>query len=703
MRLLTFGAIASLIATGSACEGDHSCYGPLKDDVVLTRNVRRMQPDAQNATTCPRGPLEWGQINFLHTTDTHGWLEGHIKEPNYGADWGDYVSFTKHMKQKARKLGVDLLLVDTGDLHDGAGLSDATKPNGNISNAIFENIDYDLLTIGNHELYVTEIAYETFSNFSKVYGDKYLTSNVQIKNPVTQQFEYIGAKYRYFTTEQGLRIMAFGVLFDFTGNSNVSKVIKASDMVQQSWFNEAVNYTKPIDLFVLIGHNPVRTTVSSSTIGTVFKAIRSIKPDVPIQAFGGHTHIRDFVVYDNKATGLESGGPPTLRLLDIYLTGHTGRYCESLGWLAMSGIKSSTCKAKHNPKGVPNPTHSATPVKSTGTVSASVQLPSSTTPSSLRYARRYLDWNRLTFSYHAEGSQRYTSFDTSKGVQITSEITSDRSTLNLTDLYGCSPETYCQYCKPFLAEGNIFKLLQTALATVVVNETRKSIPRLIIINTGSVRFDLAKGPFTYDDSFIVSPFDDAFQFIPDVPYEQASKVLGILNAGAFQKKKRRDLGTADFSFSPVLADRDTCIDPPITHHYNGLTRRSKQGGRLIRRQSTAPTPGYTTTDDFGTDGDDTIHSKIPNYSQPNDLQANASFPVDGSTPKTVDLVFLDFIASYIVNALNTPDVGGQFSLGQVSYYMDKSFTTNSYLPAYAKIAWQDNVPNCPVGAGIGTS
>ncbi|KAF1848677.1 ser/Thr protein phosphatase family [Cucurbitaria berberidis CBS 394.84] len=644
-----------------------------------------MQPDAQNATTSPRGPLEWGQINFLHTTDTHGWLEGHIKEKNYGADWGDYVSFTKQMKKKAHKLGVDLLLVDTGDLHDGAGLSDATSPNGIVSNVIFENIDYDLLTIGNHELYVSEIAYETFNNFSKVYGDKYLTSNVQIKNPVTQQFEYVGAKYRYFTTKQGLRIMAFGVLFDFTGNSNVSKVIKAADMVQQPWFNQAVNYTKPIDLFVLIGHNPVRTTVSSSTIGTVFKAIRSIKPDIPIQAFGGHTHIRDFVVYDNKATGLESG-----------------RYCETLGWLAISGIESSTCKAEQKPKGVPHPTQSATPVKSTGTVSASVHLPSSTSPSTLRYARRYLDWNRLTFAYHAVGSQRYTSFDEARGHRVTSEITSERSRLNLTSLYGCSPETYCQYCKPFLAEGNIFKLLQTALATVVVNETRKDVPRLIIINTGSIRFDLAKGPFTYDDSFIVSPFDDAFQFIPNVPYEQASKVLSILNAGAFQRKKR-DLETTDFNFSPVLADRDTCIDPPLTHHYDGLTRRSKQGGRLIRRQSTAPTPGYTTSDDFGTDGDDTIHSRIPNFSQPNDLQANASFPVDGSVPKTVDLVFLDFIASYIVNALNRPDVGGAYSLSQVSYYMDKHFTTNSYLPAYAKIAWQANVPNCPVGEGIGTS
>jgi hypothetical protein len=313
-----------------------------------------------------------------------------------------------------------------------------------------------------------------------------------------------------------------------------------------------------------------------------------------------------------------------------------------------------------------------------------------------------MDWNRNTFAYHAEESQRYTKFDSQKGVSITKEITSDRAKLNLTDLYGCAPATYCQYCKPYLAEGNIFKLLQTALATVVVNQTRKDEARLIIINTGSVRFDLAQGPFTYDDSFIVSPFSDSFQYIADVPYEQASKVIDILNSGPYQKKKR-DLSTSDFNFTPLLADRDTCIDPPLTHQYDGMSKRSHQGGRLIRRQSTKPTPGYVTSDDFGTDGDDTVHSKIPDYNQPNDLQANASFPLDGSMPKTVDLIFLDFIASYIVDALNQPDVGGSFSLSQVDYYIDKSFTTNSYLPAYAKIAWQENVPNCPVGAGIGSS
>jgi hypothetical protein len=35
-----------------------------------------------------------------------------------------------------------------GDLHDGNGLSDAALPNGVLSNPIFDEIEYDVLTIG---------------------------------------------------------------------------------------------------------------------------------------------------------------------------------------------------------------------------------------------------------------------------------------------------------------------------------------------------------------------------------------------------------------------------------------------------------------------------------------------------------------------------------------------------------------------------
>ena len=104
MRFNTLTGLLALCAPALSCD---SCYGP-SQGATHVRTVRRMQPSSQNATVEPRSPLAWGQINFLHTTDTHGWLEGHLKEQNYGADWGDFVSFTRHMKHKAGNLGVDL-------------------------------------------------------------------------------------------------------------------------------------------------------------------------------------------------------------------------------------------------------------------------------------------------------------------------------------------------------------------------------------------------------------------------------------------------------------------------------------------------------------------------------------------------------------------------------------------------------------------
>ena len=109
LRLLLL-PIAAFLSLASACS---DCYST-QPSVIQTRHVRRSQPEALNATSGPKSALEWGEINFLHTTDTHGWLEGHLKEPNYGADWGDFVSFTKAMRKKARWLEVDLLLIDTG-------------------------------------------------------------------------------------------------------------------------------------------------------------------------------------------------------------------------------------------------------------------------------------------------------------------------------------------------------------------------------------------------------------------------------------------------------------------------------------------------------------------------------------------------------------------------------------------------------------
>ena len=202
----------------------------------------------------------------------------------------------------------------------------------------------------------------------------------------------------------------------------------------------------------------------------------------------------------------------------------------------MSGINSSTYNGTVQPQGVPHPSQPAVVVKTANSTTKTTQsqspssdgalTPENTSAESLLYSRRYLDWNRPTFTYHSTDSQ--STFNTGVGLQVSGNITTDRKALNLSNLYGCAPQTYCQSCQPFGAPGNIFTLLSTALSTVVVNQSRADIPRLIIINTGSVRFDLVQGPFTYDDSFIVSPFTDGFQFLPDVPYSLASVSNSLL-------------------------------------------------------------------------------------------------------------------------------------------------------------------------------
>lgn len=524
---------------------------------------------------------------------------------------------------------------------------------------------------------MSEITYEHFYNFSKRYGDRYVSSNVQVYNPATSQYEYMGVTHRYFTTEHGLRIMAFGVLFNFTGNSNASRVIPASEMVTQQWFTDALDSEQPVDLYLVVGHNPARPTVSSSTFSTVYDAIRAAKPDTPIQIFGGHNHIRDFAIYDDKATALGSG-----------------RYCETLGWLSMSGIHSDAYTGCENPSDVPNPTRKA--VKSSnGTDAAAIAASSNDT--SLLYSRRFLDWNRLTFEYHATGSQ-IRSFDTPKGLNTTQDIYSLRQELNLTKLYGCAPKTWCVSCAPFLSEGSIYSLLQDALDAVAVNESRADNARVIIQNTGSVRFDLPKGPFTYDDSFIVSPFDNAFQYLPDVPSEIAGQVIGILNNGSFFSK--RSLATRDFGFyNPSLEiSADDCTDPGVFHDHSTQKRSL---GRVVRRQNSGVHPGYVTSDDFGDDGDDTVHSAIPSYTNPQYFAANGTFPADGSAPETVDLIFIDFVQQDVLEVLY--DLGAAYTDADVAYYLPKDFTTNTYLSLYAQTAedWQADVPNCPIGLGIG--
>ena len=157
---------------------------------------------------------------------------------------------------------------------------------------------------------------------------RYLTSNVNIT--VNGTSLPLGSRYRKFRTPvNNYTILAFGVLFDFTGISSnlfsesgndkfVSTCQPVHELVNEQWFQSVLrDETKDVDLIVVVGHTPLRNTTGFE-YDLVLSAIRQHLPLIPVQFFGGHSHIRDFRKYDEFAHGIESG-----------------RYLETLGWINM--------------------------------------------------------------------------------------------------------------------------------------------------------------------------------------------------------------------------------------------------------------------------------------------------------------------------------------------------------------------------------
>ena len=285
------------------------------------------QPEAPSPISAPLRELPWTSagINFLHTTDTHGWHAGHLQEASYSADWGDYISFASHLRKRAEDDGSDLLLVDTGDRVEGNGLYDASEPKGRYTFDIYKQQRIDVITPGNHELYLANTSTVEYEEVVPDFRDAYIASNLDIyRNGKLQPF---APRFRKFTTpNRGIRVLAFGFLFNFHGNANNTVVQPVQETVKEQWFQDALRM-KDVDLFLVAGHVPVR---DSQEYDLIYRAIRDVVWDTPIVFFGGHTHIRDYRKYDGKAYGIESG-----------------RYMETLGFLSISNLSPSKKDDSH--------------------------------------------------------------------------------------------------------------------------------------------------------------------------------------------------------------------------------------------------------------------------------------------------------------------------------------------------------------------
>lgn len=600
-----------------------------------------VQPEAPTPVAAPLRELPWAQLNFLHTTDIHGWWGGHLQEASFSSDWGDYISFAKHLHDKADADGSDLLLIDTGDRVEGNAIYDSSKPRGKFTYEIAKEQSIDLISSGNHELYKANTAEGEFFHTVPDFKGNYLASNLDIYNPKSGKLEPLAQRFKKFTTKnQGIRILAFGFIFDFTGNANNTVIQRVEDTVREDWFKESLK-DKDLDLIIVFGHVDIR----SEEYKVLFSTIRSLQWDTPIQFFGGHSHIRDYKIFDSNSVALESG-----------------RYMETLGFMSIQGLSTGGTK-----------THAPVPQKAKTT-----------------FSRRYIDNN--LFSLHHHSGKDATTFPTDHGKEVSEAIGDARKSLGLGEQYGCAPQDLWVSRRPYPHNESIFTWIEEQLLPQSIEKSdriKNGGKALVITNTGSVRFDIFKGTFTKDTKFLVSPFTSAIRYIKDVPYRPARQVLKLLN-----------------NEGPIMLEmmeHKAFLQPPdvfaaryrpqmLSSHSDILSVPRQAQTPIVSDDDPKPFPGYTTHDDAGNDGDDTIHSEIKFYNVPNCIESRVGFKADDEhDPETIDLMYNEFIEKWVLLALEY--TGQKYSQEDTQAFADgKSFT--DIMTDWVKEHWNTN-GECP--------
>ena len=489
------------------------------------------------------------------------------------------------------------------------------------------------MTVGNHELYINNTAAREYTSLVPLYENSYLASNLNITDPktgISAPFALRSKKFR--TPNQNLTILAFGFLYNFHRYVSNVQLQPVSATVQERWFQDALK-DPDIDLILVAGHVHLQnnTQWAGTEFPLILNATHKLKPKARVLCFGGHSHVRDFKVYGERAFGIQSG-----------------RYMETVGFMSISGL-------------VPSRPPSANPI----------------------CKRRYIDNNLFSFYNHTTTTA--TTFDTPLGLAVSKNIAAARSALQLDKRYGCALQNLSLYGAPYPSNGSILTWLEEqALPDTFTpllsrsdacNVTTNN-PMLVMTNSGAIRFDIFAGYYTVDSNINMSPFSSGFRCLTNVPYDKASNLVAMLNAGP-----------------PIIIDE---LDPPghvplaASDHSRKLdfqAAASEQEQMPLR--DAAPTqppliPGYVTKDDLGSDGDDTIHSPYPTFVAPNVIGATVGYRAPAPPPNIIDILYNEFMQKPVLDAMTkmgaayTPDntrtaLGGKTLTSVVSEWVQKDW------------------------------
>lgn len=194
--------------------------------------------------------------------------------------------------------------------------------------------------------------------------------------------------------------------------------------------------------------------------------------------------------------------------------------------------------------------------------------------------------------------------------------------------------------KPLTSPSNLFNLIRKHVLKLLEKpEGRENIKRIITINTGLIRSDLFEGNFTENTKFQVSPYENKWKYIT-LPYHFAKHINEYLNTQS---------SIVNLMALPSLSSPKS--KPVMDIEFEYLQKHDES---TFKHRTKLPI-GPVTCDDFGCDGEDTLHEPLRYYKMPNVVEYS---DVVNSETEEVDYVYLDFFELEVFKALETMNYNG---------------------------------------------
>ena len=470
----------------------------------LLRATQRRQQQQRSSTTVMMHPdLPLGDINILVVTDTHSWCGGQKKfyGETMAANEGDVLSFVQHLKQyiaaaadEDDQSGIskrDIWFVMNGDFIDGTGLS----MNGNVDALlpILERMQYDAINVGNHELYSDRFLAKITSpgGFIEWYGDKYISSNVRFNSSHLSSDQYkqneappIGSNY-YMLKGRYYDVLTFGFLYNMQNYASSVMVIEVETIVQETWFIDIVK-REEYDAILVMAHMHVRDPLCQ----IILDAIRTItgNDNIPIQFITGHTHIRDYDVFDSLATSFEAG-----------------HFLDTLGFVSFPTKQTAM-------------DYKASQLANEFTINGTTMANSSVT-SLFKY--KYIDTSIIVLANTL--GIAIESFPTNDGMEQSHFIERIREELGLNEVIGCIADTY--YLNRSLdAPDSLWGHFRDFVVPSIF--TGKEV---LFLGSGGWRYDLFQGAVSIDDVYGISPFNNTFWAWKNIPIQAIRALNSTMN------------------------------------------------------------------------------------------------------------------------------------------------------------------------------